>query len=468
MKVYLDDERPTPPGWVRCYWPDEVIKLLRTGKVKVLSLDHDLGNDRRGTGMDVLNWLENAVADPTHPDVGRTTSLKPPKILIHSDNASAVPVMKRLAHRIHQLYKDPRFRVAFQKGAANLKTLKPNDRLKVYHGTRLAEVFNLINGFDATKVQSRSYGGPRHKGLFVTPTFETANHFASYGPVVLEIEVRAKTLHGTDYSGVTGRDDPRREEVWRDKYPDSFRPYLSQTLLQKSEPQALLQGLVSPRQIKRVWYASDRKGQGKWYTRKDFLNLGLEAIPAQEQPYGRKQQIRDLGVDISYPNYDYDEFLDAMGKLLSKNGRTMSRNRIEKTLGRYAEVAMNRGREKALVDLIEKSGFEPRAARAYAERFKAQLAGAASPSRVAARHLEASRKQKRQRTRHRVIEMPSTNRPPPHFNKMEPTEVLGYLRWLLLDHYELEDTEQPLKQLGQTINRGMKTVDRWRRFRGVA
>ncbi|WP_374046440.1 cyclic-phosphate processing receiver domain-containing protein [Massilia antarctica] len=25
MKVYLDDERATPPGWVRVYWPEEAI-----------------------------------------------------------------------------------------------------------------------------------------------------------------------------------------------------------------------------------------------------------------------------------------------------------------------------------------------------------------------------------------------------------------------------------------------------------
>ena len=191
MKIYLDDKRATPPGWKRCFWPDEVIKLLRTERVTEMSLDHDLGNDRRGTGMDVLNWLENAVADPTHPSVKRTTSLKPPKITIHSDNASAVPVMKRLAQRIHKLYNDPRFRVA-------------------------------------------------------------------------------------------------------------------------------------------------------------------------------------------------------------------------------------------------------------------------------SRHLALKKNKKR--TRHVVMDMPSTNRPPPQFNKMEPTEVLGYLRWLLLDNFEMEAAEQPLKALGRVVNQGMKSVDRWRRF----
>ncbi len=32
MNVYLDDERETSTGWLRAYWPSEVIKLLKTGK----------------------------------------------------------------------------------------------------------------------------------------------------------------------------------------------------------------------------------------------------------------------------------------------------------------------------------------------------------------------------------------------------------------------------------------------------
>lgn len=40
MKVYLDDERSTPNGWVRVYWPDEAVELLSTGEVVEISLDH--------------------------------------------------------------------------------------------------------------------------------------------------------------------------------------------------------------------------------------------------------------------------------------------------------------------------------------------------------------------------------------------------------------------------------------------
>jgi hypothetical protein len=80
MKVYLDDERETPDGWHRVYWPEEAIELLKTGKVKEISLDHDLGDDEHGTGYDVVLWIEEAVY---------TSNFKAPIIKVHSANPSA-------------------------------------------------------------------------------------------------------------------------------------------------------------------------------------------------------------------------------------------------------------------------------------------------------------------------------------------------------------------------------------------
>jgi len=80
MNVYLDDERQTPEGWIRVYWPDEAIRLLETGQVQVISLDHDLGDDERGTGYDVITWLEEAVI---------TRGFIPPEMRVHSANLSA-------------------------------------------------------------------------------------------------------------------------------------------------------------------------------------------------------------------------------------------------------------------------------------------------------------------------------------------------------------------------------------------
>lgn len=80
MKVYLDDERIAPENWVQVRWPDEVIKLLETGNVTHLSLDHDLGDDERGTGYDVLLWIEQEVV---------LQKYVPPEITIHTENPAA-------------------------------------------------------------------------------------------------------------------------------------------------------------------------------------------------------------------------------------------------------------------------------------------------------------------------------------------------------------------------------------------
>ncbi|CAG9183880.1 cyclic-phosphate processing receiver domain-containing protein [Cupriavidus respiraculi] len=94
MKEFLDDERPTPEGWTRTYWPDEAIRLLETGAVEEISLNHDLGNDERGTGYDVILWIERAVA---------LTGFTAPRITVHSANAAAAERMRAGVMAIERL-----------------------------------------------------------------------------------------------------------------------------------------------------------------------------------------------------------------------------------------------------------------------------------------------------------------------------------------------------------------------------
>lgn len=94
MKVYLDDERTPPEGWHLVRWPEEVIELLETGTVTALSLDHDLGDDDRGTGYDVILWIEEAVA---------IRGFEPPHIQVHSANSSARIKMELGIQAIHRL-----------------------------------------------------------------------------------------------------------------------------------------------------------------------------------------------------------------------------------------------------------------------------------------------------------------------------------------------------------------------------
>lgn len=99
-KIWLDDERPAPEGWIRCRWPEEVIELLKAGgpggdDETVLSLDHDLGESgaMARTGYDVLLWIEQRVAES---DVWTPPGL----IQIHSQN---MPARKRMLAAVSQI-----------------------------------------------------------------------------------------------------------------------------------------------------------------------------------------------------------------------------------------------------------------------------------------------------------------------------------------------------------------------------
>lgn len=94
MKIFLDDLREPPIGWIRVEWPEEVVQHLETGKVTDLSLDHDLGDDECGTGYDVLLWIEQQVA---------LNKFKPPRIAVHSANSSARIKMALAISKIEQL-----------------------------------------------------------------------------------------------------------------------------------------------------------------------------------------------------------------------------------------------------------------------------------------------------------------------------------------------------------------------------
>lgn len=104
MKVFLDDERSAPMGWVLVRTVDEAVKLLSTGKVTVISLDHDLGilptdtnGDREVTGYDVILWIENAV---------HSSEFTPPEIRVHSANTGALHKMLLGVRSIKRLYRN--------------------------------------------------------------------------------------------------------------------------------------------------------------------------------------------------------------------------------------------------------------------------------------------------------------------------------------------------------------------------
>jgi hypothetical protein len=61
LRVWLDDDvvdRQAPSGWRQVTTAGDAIKLLRTGRVVELLLDHDLGDDENaGLGVHVVDFL---------------------------------------------------------------------------------------------------------------------------------------------------------------------------------------------------------------------------------------------------------------------------------------------------------------------------------------------------------------------------------------------------------------------------
>jgi hypothetical protein len=80
MKVFLDDVRDAPKGWILAETVEQTNTYLRSGIVTHLSLDHDLGFDCEGnerTGYEVLCWIEWQVIEK---------GFIPPILTIHSAN----------------------------------------------------------------------------------------------------------------------------------------------------------------------------------------------------------------------------------------------------------------------------------------------------------------------------------------------------------------------------------------------
>lgn len=100
MKLWFDDVRPAPEGWVWARTIETAIRLLLEFPCEECSLDHDLGYDyisetelnanpdlilARGqaeeTGLDLVEWM--LVED-----------IVPPKVTIHSWNPDGAKRMK--------------------------------------------------------------------------------------------------------------------------------------------------------------------------------------------------------------------------------------------------------------------------------------------------------------------------------------------------------------------------------------
>lgn len=98
MKLWLDDIRIPPDGWI---WIQNVGGMIEyfekdADAISEISLDHDLGENTE-TGYDFLVWMERQVAEG---------NFIPPFISVHSANPVGVKRMEMAIASIYRLAKE--------------------------------------------------------------------------------------------------------------------------------------------------------------------------------------------------------------------------------------------------------------------------------------------------------------------------------------------------------------------------
>ncbi|MBE0430081.1 MAG: hypothetical protein IBX61_09470 [Thermoleophilia bacterium] len=96
MKVWLDDELPMPDGYDQHVKTSvEAIALLVNERVRLISLDHDLGEERNGSGYDVAKFIEQAAYMGT---------ISPIVVRIHSANPVGRARMEQAIARAQEFW----------------------------------------------------------------------------------------------------------------------------------------------------------------------------------------------------------------------------------------------------------------------------------------------------------------------------------------------------------------------------
>lgn len=94
IKLFLDDERPTPDGWFRVHTVHQTILWLNSKRVTHLSVDNDLGENEE-EGYRVLDWLEETIY--------HNEKFPIPEVTVHSDNAGRLGYMKQAINSIERM-----------------------------------------------------------------------------------------------------------------------------------------------------------------------------------------------------------------------------------------------------------------------------------------------------------------------------------------------------------------------------
>lgn len=207
-----------------------------------------------------------------------------------------------------------------------IKNLQPDTVLSVFHGTDLETAWDFsVNGIDGRKRHPRKYPHWSNdeivsRGLFITTNFRTAT---SFGSVILKFKVLGKHLvhefPHPDHMRVM-------DKQLKSEYPNSFRPSVSDNLLQQgSEPQALFRGVVSPRAIERI-YTVNYNAEGEYnqgllgkyqasFTRDQFIKWNETHFKNKyEKPYTEPQERITLDDLVDRVIAKYGKFKDSIDR----------------------------------------------------------------------------------------------------------------------------------------------------------
>lgn len=87
VRMWLDDERRMPEGFnLHVRTAKDAIEAIKSGRVRKVSLDHDLGDPGFGTGYDVAKFIEESAFNG---------SISPLQVSVHSANPVGAKNIKR-------------------------------------------------------------------------------------------------------------------------------------------------------------------------------------------------------------------------------------------------------------------------------------------------------------------------------------------------------------------------------------
>lgn len=209
-----------------------------------------------------------------------------------------------------------------------IRNMRPETVLPVFHGTTLQDAFNFCTmGIDGKKPQYRLYphmsgGKPLKFGLFVAPDVKTALKFGSYA-----VEFNA---HGKDLISRFPTEMHRwnRDKHYQNKFPGSFRPIVSDEMLNMSvEPQALFVGTASPDQILAVhvmrnqsFNSVDRMSREQFleFARKNKARENYAVFHAGEYKMSLQDFVKKLA---AYHEATEQEIMDTLIRVYKRRGR---------------------------------------------------------------------------------------------------------------------------------------------------